>query len=82
MNAKLVRLGLQSGMLNYVDNETPPEYFIASWATEVELRDFMELVARECIDVIREVQNTPPGFMQPKNAFVYENAILHHFGIE
>jgi hypothetical protein len=40
MNDKLIRIGLQSGMLNYVDNETPRQYFIASWATEVELQEF------------------------------------------
>jgi hypothetical protein len=82
MNDKLVRIGLQSGMLNYVDNETPRQYFIASWATEVELQEFTELVARECIQVIRDMENTPPGFIQPKNAYAYENGILHHFGIK
>jgi|LauGreDrversion4_2_1035121.scaffolds.fasta_scaffold36002_8 hypothetical protein len=82
MNNKLVRIGLQSGMLNYVDNETPTHYFIASWATEVELQDFAELVARECIEVIRDMEKTPAGFIQPKNAYAYENGILHHFGIK
>ena len=82
MNDKLIRIGLQSGMLNYVDNETPRQYFIASWATEVELQEFTELVARECIQVIRDMENTPPGFIQPKNAYAYENGILQHFGIK
>ena len=82
MNDKLIRIGLQSGMLNYVDNETPRQYFIASWATEVELQEFTELVARECIQVIRDMENTPAGFIQPKNAYAYENGILHHFGIK
>jgi hypothetical protein len=82
MNDKLIRIGLQSGMLNYVDNETPRQYFIASWATEVELQEFTELVARECIQVIRDMENTSPGFIQPKNAYAYENGILHHFGIK
>ena len=82
MNDKLIRIGLQSGMLNYVDNETPRQYFIASWATEVELQEFTELVARECIQVILDMENTPPGFIEPKNAYAYENGILHHFGIK
>jgi len=58
MNAKLVRIGLQSGMLNYVDNETPPEYFIASWATEVELQEFAELIVRECVTICESGSNT------------------------
>ena len=82
MNDKLIRIGLQSGMLNYVDNETPRQYFIASWETEGEVQEFTDLVARECMQVIPDMENTPPGFIQPKNAYAYENGILHHFGIK
>lgn len=58
MNDKLIRIGLQSGMLNYVDNETPRRYFLASWATEVELQDFAELIIQECINICENGTNT------------------------
>ena len=58
MNKKLTRIGVQSGMLNYVDNETPPHYFIASWATTEELQDFAELILHECISICEEGEST------------------------
>lgn len=54
MNDRLIDFGIKSGMLNYVDNETPREYFIASWAKTEELQDFAELILRECIAICQD----------------------------
>ena len=53
MNHHLVKIGLDSGMLNYVDNETPRNYFLAHWADEYCLEDFANRLVKE---VLREVE--------------------------
>lgn len=54
MNDRLIDFGVQSGMLNYVDNETPRYYFVASNATIEELQNFAELIVRECIAICQD----------------------------
>ena len=51
MNERIIKLGLESGMLNYVDNETPRHYFICGLANEQCLEKFAELIVRECAEV-------------------------------
>lgn len=60
MNSMFIKLGLESGMLNYIDNETPRRYFLSANSTEEDLEVFLRLVVRECVrccsneeDVIR-----------------------------
>ena len=48
MNDTIIKLGLESGMLNYVDNETPRHYFLSGHADEQDLSKFAELIIREC----------------------------------
>jgi len=47
MNEQLIKIGLESGMLNYVDNETPRHYFLSGHADEQDLAKFAELIIRE-----------------------------------
>lgn len=47
MNEKLERLGVQSGILNYVDNETPRVYFVSGNADCEEVEKFAKLVAED-----------------------------------
>lgn len=49
MNEKIIEIGLKTGMLNYVDNETPRRYFLADWADEFCLQEFAESIIKECI---------------------------------
>ena len=49
MNEQLIKIGLESGMLNYVDNETPRHYFLSGHADEQDLEKFAELIVRECL---------------------------------
>jgi hypothetical protein len=81
MNDKLIQIGLDSGMLNYVDNETPRHYFIASWADEDCLKEYTEMIIRECIGIIHEQERSPQGFLYPKNAVTLSYAIQTHFGL-
>ena len=48
MNHNLIQIGLDSGMLNYVDNETPRHYFLSGHADEKDLEKFAELIIQEC----------------------------------
>lgn len=82
MNENLIRIGLDSGMLNYVDNETPRNYFIASWADEECLAQYTEMIIRECIGIIHEQERLPQGFLYPKNAVTLSYAIQNHFGVK
>ena len=50
MNEKIIKLGLDSGMLNYIDHETPRHYFLCGFANEQDLEKFAELIVRECLN--------------------------------
>jgi len=52
MNERIIKLGVESGMLNYVDHETPRHYFLSGHADEECLARFAELIVRECINEI------------------------------
>ena len=52
MNPRIIKLGLESGMLNYVDHETPRHYFLSGHADEECLERFAELIVQECISQI------------------------------
>jgi hypothetical protein len=43
---------------------------------------FAELLIRECIEVIRKAERTPPGFFYAKGANILEVEIYKHFGVE
>lgn len=48
MSDIIIKLGLKSNMLNYVDNETPRRYFLSGNADEDDLQKFAELIIKEC----------------------------------
>jgi hypothetical protein len=50
VNDHIIKLGLESGMLNYVDHETPRHYFLSAHADEECLEKFAELIVRDCQD--------------------------------
>lgn len=52
MNEKLERLGALSGILNYVDNETPRVYFVDGYADYEEVEEFAKMIINECLDII------------------------------
>jgi hypothetical protein len=85
MNPRIIKLGVESGMLNYVDHETPRHYFLSAHADEECLERFAELIVQECISQI-EAQCFPTHsneWIQKAawNAYICA-AIKHHFGDE
>jgi len=61
MNERIIKLGLESGMLNYVDHETPRHYFLCGNADEKHLEKFAELIVEKCAGII-ESQDVDPSF--------------------
>jgi hypothetical protein len=75
MNDKLIQIGLDSGMLNYVDNETPRHYFLSGHADEQDLQKFAELIVQECVVIVADaVDHREP-------ASTYVSKIKEHFGL-
>ena len=79
MNERMIRLGLDSGMLNYVDNETPRHYFLCGHADEECLEKFAELIVRECADIAKHhVMNISTY----ADADFVDEQIREHFGVK
>jgi len=76
MNERIIKLGLESGMLNYVDLETPRHYFLCGHADEECLNKFAELIVRECSRIADDwVNNEDNGKNYPSDK------IKQHFGV-
>jgi len=70
MNERIIKLALESGMLNYVDHETPRHYFLSGHADEECLARFAELIVQECANVALREDHEP------------DECILRHFGVK
>ena len=71
MNERIIKLGLESGMLNYVDHETPRHYFLCGLADEQCLEKFAKLIVRECAQKLED-----DGMVE------VAMEIKQHFGVE
>jgi hypothetical protein len=77
MNERLIKLGLDSHMLNYIDNETPRRYFLSAHADEDDLQKFAELIVRECVYIVESHR------MKMDSGITYIiKDLKEHFGIE
>jgi hypothetical protein len=76
MNERIIKIGLESGMLNYVDNETPRHYFLSGHADEQDLAKFAELIVEQCAGII-ESQDVDPSFKLRMSW-----AVKQYFGVE
>jgi len=74
MNKRIIKLGLESGMLNYVEHETPRHYFLCGNADEECLNKFAELIVRECAEIA--------GCNGHVSGFALGDLIKQHFGVE
>ena len=54
MNQRIQKLAVDSGMMNYIDNETPRRYFLSGNADEEDLEKFAELIVRECVAICQD----------------------------
>lgn len=72
MNEKIERLAVISGVLNYVDNETPRVYFVSGNADCEDVEYFAKMIINECLEIIENADD--PDFSVWK--------IKKDFGIE
>ena len=82
MNEQLIKIGLESGMLNYVDHETPRHYFLSGHADEQDLEKFAELILEECRTVINDVYHKTPLELCGPLLTVDEEIMNHFYGVE
>jgi len=74
MNELIIKLGLKAHLLNYIDNETPPNYFVSGYADQQEVIDFAQFIIQECVAVAdHSVEN---------GKSIIGERIKQHFGIE
>jgi hypothetical protein len=74
VNDHIIKLGLESGMLNYVDHETPRHYFLSAHADEECLEEFAQSIIAECLYLC---ESTAAG----QDAEAIQEAIRQHFGV-
>ena len=74
MNERIIKIGLESGILNYVDNETPRHYFASVYINEQELEEFAKLIVLECVQVVNAADESCEDYYGP--------IIKEHFGVE
>ena len=79
---KIAHLGVTAGLLNYIEHETPRDYFMSAWATEEDVVTFTKLVIAECVEIMKQNESLPVGFLQAKSAETHATTIRNHFGIE
>ena len=96
MNEKLIDIGFKSGMLNYVDNETPRHYFLSGNADEMDLEQLYNLMAKEFLGLleaeIKLVERYKEESFNDRDREWHEGKIAHfqkmidktkkHFGVE
>lgn len=54
MNNQLHKIAVENNILNYVDNETPPIYFIHGNLIYDDVNDFSEAILKKCYELISE----------------------------
>ena len=80
MNKRIIELGLKAHLLNYIDNETPPNYFVSGYADQQEVHLFGLYCIREAIKFI-ETEMHEDFANYPKWYKTIEK-LEKHFGIE
>jgi hypothetical protein len=74
MNERIIKLGVESGMLNYVEHETPRHYFLCGNADEECLEKFAELIVKDCA--------LTAGLMEHQGRKNIGSQLLDNFGIK
>jgi hypothetical protein len=82
MNEQIIKIGLESSMLNYVDNETPRHYFLSGHADEQDLAKFAELIVRECISIVDDAERGGSNEVWDNAVKFIRRDLKEHFGIK
>jgi hypothetical protein len=81
MNERILKLALDAGLLNYVDNETPRRYFIHGHADLEEVEKFAELIVRECADIVDNAERGGSNDVWDNAVKFIRRDLKEHFGI-
>ena len=82
MNERILKLALDAGLLNYVDNETPRHYFVHGHADLEEVEKFAELIVRECANHCDLLLDHKISSEWSRGTHDCSRAIKKHFGVE
>ena len=76
MNEQIRKLALASGLINYIDNETPRRYFISGDGLPdcEKVQRFARLIVLECIDLANHSNVTGKSIIGER--------IKEHFGVQ
>jgi len=55
---RITELAVKSGLLNYVENETPRYYFVDGHATEDNVQEFAKLLLEDVLDICNRGNDT------------------------
>lgn len=78
MNDRIIKIALDAGLLNYVDNETPRRYFINGNADIEEVEDFANNIISGITDLI-DIAGKSRKYL---SAEAVSREIKLHFGVE
>ena len=76
MNERIIKIGVESRMLNYIVNQTPRQYFLSGFANEEDLELFAQLIVKECASIFEGVYTDQ---QRPERI---DTRIKQHFGVE
>jgi hypothetical protein len=86
MNERIRKLALDSGLINYIDNETPRRYFISGDGLPdcEKVQRFARLIVRECSKIIVNGGYWNPAFGEKRSLTPPEIAMMikDYFGVE
>jgi hypothetical protein len=51
MNDKLLNLAIKTGLVNYIDNETPKSYFTSFYIELEDIEEFAQLLLKQCVQL-------------------------------
>ena len=92
MNENFIKMALDAGLINYIDNETPRRYFINGNADIEEVEDFAKMIVRACIErnvktahTMREnglTDHCPPHMYNFEIGEMFDMTIIKHSSTE
>lgn len=61
MNDKILKLGIDTGVINYIDHETPRYYFVDARIEVEDLQRFAQAIVSACADIVTDQQFGNPA---------------------
>ena len=80
MNDNIIKLALDAGLINYIDNETPRVYYVANNTDIEEVNNFARSIIEMCIDIVLDNDPSPKMRLNEPYASIIDD-IKVHFGL-